>query len=279
VSSSDARRSAAARPGTGDDTGAAGSVLDDIPRVLGVPNLNLIFQRLASWPDYLSEVWRRSRPLLGMEQFDEAADALHDLAAQGPRITISPPCGLAQGDLDRATRLTAMYAHVQPRLLLLMAGWTAGLEDRPLPPASPPPAGCRGVAERASGFGKADDVPMIELPPADPAVAQTLERMIDRRNHPGVASYYRSLAQWPTLLVACWQALEPVVVAPEYSIRARDLAAAATTLATSLRLHEAAAVVTHDAPVLLPLLRSWRDIQVPHLMLDTCHIQQGLQPT
>lgn len=262
----------------GDDASADASepalavLFDEIPVALGVPFVNLIFRRLAKWPDYLAEVWRRSQPLLATAEFRQAAKTLGELADPVGPITIALPADATQADLEQARRLTEVYAYVQPKLLLLTAGWAAGLAGEPLPrPAKP-----RGPAVPIDAFGPDADVPMVDLPPADPTVARTFESMVERRRHPGVASYYRSLANWPTLLSACWEALEPVTASPGYLLRSKELATTGTSLATSLGLHQAGAIQTDFAGELAALLATWRDVQAPQLMLDTRHLRRGL---
>lgn len=249
------------------------ALFDEIRRGLGVPFVNLIFHRLAVWPGYLAEVWQRSTPLLSTPDFTRAAEALRRLAAPPRVVPIDLPADVSAADVNRVRRLTDAYVYVQPKLLLLTAGWAAGLADEPLAARIE-----RGQAsEPIRVFDERADVPTIDLPPTDPTVANLFQRMVERRTHPGVASYYRSLATWPTLMSACWQALEPLTASSQYSARARELSRTATALATSLGLREAGAVETSSSAELRPLLEQWRDVQVPQLMFDTRHLQEALR--
>jgi hypothetical protein len=240
----------------------------DIPYRLGVPFLNLIFKRLAEWPGYLRQVWLRSRDIVSTPEFAAAAEQLGRDADWPPMRSPLLP-GLGETDLRRARLLTASYAGVQPKLALLTAGWAAGLLKPPvdLTAAVTAPAVPSGVIDPDV------DVPMVELPPHDPRVAQLFEEMVTLRHHPGVASYYRSLAQWPALLEVCWRPLSHEVTSAAYRARAGRLAETATIMATDLGLVDAGAVDAGRAGnKIVSLLDAWRDVQVPQLLLDTRYI-------
>jgi hypothetical protein len=254
-------------PGTERSETELAAVLNDIPAALGVPFVNLIFHRLAQWPTYLTQVWCRTRPLIETEEFASATRSLQDLVESAMPLEVAVPAEVTAASLSRAVRLSDMYSHVQPQLLLLTAGWAAGLESRTSLPPPMPPAGSGRATKPV--FDEDSNVPMAALPPVDPQVAATFTDMVERRRHPGVASYYRSLAHWPALLTTCWRALESVTASPEYFRRARDLSTTATALAGRLGIRDAGAVPTTDTLAVLELLRSWRDVQVPQLMLDT----------
>jgi hypothetical protein len=257
-------------------------LLTEIRQSLGVPFVNLIFRRLSAWPDYLERVWRRTFPLLSTQEFARAAYILGELAAPAVTTCLRLPADLTSSDLGRAVALTRAYARVQPKLLLLAAGWASGLAtDRP--PQQPTQVGAVTIERPAPNekgddpVGQAADVPMISMPPADPTVAHLFSSMAQRRRHPGVASYYRSLAHWPNLLAACWKVLEPVTTSPGYLKQAAQLSRTAAELSGGLGLDAAGAVQTPDRVELSTLLREWRDVQVPQLMIDTRYLEEALK--
>jgi hypothetical protein len=257
-------------------------LLNEIRQCLGVPFVNLIFHRLSAWPDYLERVWRLTLPLLSTQEFARAAHRLSELAAPAFTAPLQLPQDLTASDLGRAVSLTDAYAHVQPKLLLLVAGWASGLSsDRPfLPPTQVSAVSTEHPMANENGGdagGQEADVPMIPLPPADPTVACLFASMVQCRRHPGVASYYRSLANWPSLLAACWEILEPVTTGPGYMKQADLLSRTAAELSGALGLDAAGAVRTPDRVELSTLLLQWRDVQVPQLMIDTRYLAEALK--
>jgi hypothetical protein len=257
-------------------------LLSEIRQCLGVPFVNLIFHRLSAWPDYLERVWRRTRPLLSSQEFARAAHRLSQLAAPAIAAPLRLPQDVAPSDLGRAVALTKAYCHVQPKLLLLAAGWASGLSSEQ-PRLGPPPVNAiraeHPVANKDGDevVGQEADVPMIPLPPADRTVAHLFTSMVQRRGHPGVASYYRSLANWPSLLAACWEMLEPVATSPGYLKQADQLSRTAVELSAALGLDAAGTVQTPDRVEISTLLRRWRDVQVPQLMIDTRYLAEALK--
>lgn len=271
----DSNLAAAGPDGGPDSPDQTVPTLNAIKKQLGVPFVNLIFHRLAAWPSYLSRVWQRSAHLVSTREFMVATEELRRLAQPGHAvqpIRISPTFA-SSADAYRIKRLTDAYVHVQPKLLLLTAGWAAGLAAEPRPQ--------RGrqveVIQEWSAFYPEIDIPMINIPPDDGTVAKVFERMVEARAHPGVASYYRSLANWPTLVSVCWDALEPVTKSNNYLRQAAELSRTAGELASSLGLRDAGAFSTASNAEIHKLLSQWKDIQVPQLMLDTRYLQAAFE--
>ena len=244
-------------------------VLADVQPVLGVPFTNLIFHKLANWPDFLTLAWHRTRPVVLTVEFQRYAAVLAALA----KPDVAPaafawPDGLDTEDLHRVRLLTDAYATAQPQLMLLVAGWLRAIEGRPARSATLTPRTEPGRGDPAA------DVPMVGLPPSDPDVTKLFGDMIGRRGHPGVASYYRSLAQWPSLLNSCWHILEPTVLSPDYDMRVRRLVTAADLAVTDLGFGQAGLLgLPQHNNTLRVLLAAWRDVQVPQLMLDTLRLK------
>lgn len=258
------------------------AVLDDVPSTLGVPFVNLIFRRLAEWPELLTELWDRTRSIVLTIEFIDFAKALSDIAAPERHVAqIEWPRSMDINDVTRAWQLTQAYVHVQPQLLLLVTGWTAsgGGTLRPggddilteMVPAklTPRPKPGRGSPTA--------DVPMIAASPEDPKTALLFSQMMDQRRHPGIASYYRSLARWPPLLDASWRLLRPYVSTDAYAQKVERLTAVASKFALRLGLPSVRDLDgSADNTDALELLDAWRDVQVPQLMLDTALINAAL---
>lgn len=253
------------------------AVLDDIPLVLGAPFLNLIFRRLSQWPELLTDLWVATRPVVLTVEFAEAATTLAYLAAPidaAPRIERPP--SMSAEEWVRALLLTRAYRAVQPQLLLIVAGWampTSGDADMPSP-AAPVELTSRPIPRR--GDSRAD-VAMISAEPKDLKVAALFEQMIVQRGHPGVASYYRSLAQWPPLLQLVWGRLQPIVSTAAYALQVQRLIATAVALASELHIHRMQNLArVGTAGTASDVLQVWRDVQIPQLMIDTALVETAL---
>lgn len=250
-------------------------VIDDIPPALGVPFTNMLFHRLAEHPTWLVPTWSAARPLVTSPAFDAAASVLRALAAPtDPPAELDPSTSGSPEAPASLRRLTDAYTHVQPRLLLLAAGWAEGLATAPGP--APVPHGASTlprVHDAGSGVAMFD--------PTDPQDDRSLllQAMTAARRHPGVASYYRSVATLPGMLRAVWQVVEPRVCSAEYRSTVTSLSAVATALA---RLIDVPASAAEPDPAhyeeLSNVLTAWRDVQIPELLVDTATVRAALVP-
>jgi Halocarboxylic acid dehydrogenase DehI len=251
----------------------AEDVLIDVQSALGVPFTNLLFHKLASWPQVLAVLWRHASPIVLTSNFAKEADRLRGMALmQTAAKDFEWPPDMAVDDIKRVMRFTDAFLLVQPQLLLLVAGWARALGgsnmlegdqvDRRL--------------ERREAPGRGDlsaDIPLIEMPPIDRDTADVFQAMVDERGHPGVASYYRGLANWPPLLRECWRIIRTSLT--DRQQRARDLVQAADSAAFALGLHSIHAPLEQTESI-QSMLCAWRDIQVPQLMLDTAQVKISL---
>ncbi len=259
---------------------ASGSTLwedvrDDVPRSLGVPFVNLIFHELARHPAWLAATWTATHPVVKSPAFDAAASVLRALAAPAdPPPPLQLPPGPSARTSESLRRLTDAYNHVQPRLLLLTAGWADGLAAGR--EVAPP---VRGAATPVGIVDPGADVPMVGPGTASPELTAQLEDIARRRGHPRVASYYRSLASLPGVLDAVWQLVQPRVRGEGHRALVAELSAAATDLARMVGIPGcAAAAAPADRDHLGQLLTTWRDVQVPELLVDTAIIRAALAP-
>ncbi len=257
--------------------GELSAVFADIPHVLGVPFLNLIFHRLAQWPDLLIELWAKSRHIILTREFARAATTLAGIAIPAwPVHSIEQPPSMTAEAWRRAQQLTDAYRAVQPQLLLLVAGWAASPNDGvQMAPAMVTSSLTTRPAPGRAYLGA--DVPMISTVPDDPTVALLFEQMIVQRGHPGVSSYYRSMALWPPLLQAVWDLLQPRVLIGPYVQQVERLASAATAAASVLKIQPVQSMSHYGGNTTsLRMLESWRDVQVPQLMLDTALVEAAI---
>lgn len=104
--------------------------------------------------------------------------------------------------------------------------------------------------------------------------------MATERRHPGLASYYRSVASLPGVLAFTWEFLRPYTRDSRYHDAKQRLGELAAYLACSLGI-DATCVRAIDSPEmgeLQALLVTWKNVQVPELTLDTAFIRALLNP-
>lgn len=261
----------------------ADHVLQDVRPVLGVPFTNLIFHKLAAWPDFLSRAWAWTRPVVLTREFQACADELARIAV--PPVTTPAflwPASVSAEDRRRIRLLTDAYVRVQPQLLLVVAGWSqllAGSGNSASIAQPAPSPNTEWQRRSAPGIGDPEaNVPLIDLPPRDPGFEQLFDEMIVARDHPGVASYYRSLAQWPNVLQALWLLLRPCIDSAHYGEQTRSLITTAERGAANLGFARAGVTFAEtDHHRIAQVLNAWRDVQVPQLMLDTAILRRALE--
>ena len=193
-------------------------VYEDIRNRLRVPFVNFVFRVLANYPEYLEFAWHRISPHLLTQQFEQLADDLRNRALPESISERSEVDWNGLGDLDRIRQFTDTIHYALPKLLLVAtaldeglggkSGVSAEVDSYPVEP---------GVAE---GTGV---VPMVSPEDADTGLRALLEKIKTRHSHPGVASYYRGLANWPGFLRAVWGELDPVIDSGPVGERKLDL--------------------------------------------------------
>ncbi len=208
------------------------AVYEGVRANLRVPLVNFVFRALANYPSYLAFAWARLEPFLLASRFEEASDALRARALLGPVPDASDVDWGSLGDLARIRGFTDTIHYVLPKLLIVVSALDEGLggetgtaDDGPSGAAVRP-----GVAEGTT------TLPMVETGEAGGRLREILEEIKGRHGHPDVASYYRGLANWPPFLEAAWERVGPLVGAPAYARRKRELLEEARDAALGLSL-------------------------------------------
>ena len=242
--------------------GAAGervaAVYDDIRRSLRVPFVNFIFRVLANDPDVLEALWSRSAPGVRSVAFEAAADRLRAQALLDPVPDSSSVDWEAVGDLGQIRPFTDAIHYVLPKLLLIATAWQEGLD-----------LSGRAAAGRASGrfpasvAGRAKRIEMVRPEDATGRLKELFADIQQTHEHPGVASYYRALAQWPPFLAAAWNRIRPRIGSPAYQQRKQGLVAEALRAARELAQDVSSEDVSSAAPLEDPLRKcavtsAWR---------------------
>lgn len=243
------------------------SIYEDIKVTLRVPFVNQIFRLLANEPAYLEEAWRYLREIAATRSFEEAARELRAEAFIEPAPQALDGQWAALGDIDRVRRFTQTVHYVLPKLLLL-----ASLLD-----LQPRPAGREKRAYAAIPEGVAAGTERIEM--IDPSQASEEVRLLfqdirERHGHPSLATYYRSLAQWPDLLQAVWKQIRPLVGDAAYDDRVSALVEAAAALAAELAPEARQSDAPGEAPgAAAPVLGLFRQRVIPDLLIDVTRVK------
>lgn len=206
-------------------------IYEDIQATLRVPFVNFIFRVLANYPDFITTAWTNFAPFLRTLALERAADRLRSSALLEPVPNSADVHWSAVGELERIRPFTDTIHYVLPKLLLVATAFDEGLRERDAPRGNMeiPAAGIPyGVAAGATRISMVDPAAMEgELP--------SLFRDIkEKHQHPGVASYYRSLGHWPKFLEAVWTRVEPLVGSPAYKERKEALVESATRIISDL---------------------------------------------
>ncbi len=207
------------------------AVYEGVRTNLRVPFVNFVFRALANYPSYLTFAWARLEPRLLTSRFEEASDALRARALLEPVPDASGVEWGSLGDLGQIRGFTDTIHYALPKLLLVASALDEGFAGEPGTADGPSQAAVRpGVAEGTT------TVPMVATGEAGGRLGEILEEIRERHGHPDVASYYRGIANWPPFLEAAWDRVGPLVGAPAYARRKRELLEEARDAALELPL-------------------------------------------
>ncbi|MBW3660820.1 MAG: halocarboxylic acid dehydrogenase DehI family protein [Gemmatimonadetes bacterium] len=255
----DLRKLPEVMPDDADERVAA--IYDDVKGCLHVPFVNYLFRVLANDPADLERSWLALRPWVLSRKFEERADRLRRAAApeEDPE-----PLDLGARAPESAGRIAAFNATIHgvlPRLLLIATGLAEGV-----------PVGAHPGERIEPGIpDEAESIPMVAVDEAEGRLAELFHDIRERHGHPGVASWYRSLGNWPDLLEEVWSRLSPRVGSEAYVRRREalvDLAAASWRGLDGERHHRVI-----DDPDLEGVVRSFRDRLIPDLLIDVSYVR------
>jgi hypothetical protein len=258
-------------------------VYESIQRTLRVPFVNFIFRTLANYPDYFEPAWRRLSPVFRTSKFERDADKLRAQALFASVPDASEVDWTALGDLDEIRSFTDSIHYVLPKLLLVATAFEEFLnhssEERywrriesMSSTADIPPGVAKGTTK----------IEMVNPKKAKGRIKDLFESIKQRHDHPGVASYYRALGNWPEFLEAAWDKIEPLVGSTPYEERKRALVGHAESFVRELLPLGTEAAVEWQAwdPKQTDDIRSvlavFRFKLIPDLLLDVTLIKAML---
>jgi len=191
-------------------------IYDSIQGTLRVPFNNYFFRALANWPDYFDSAWSALAPGVGTYAFEQFADELRAAATLAPSSAAEINWS-ALGSLEDIQPFTDSIHYVLPKLVLIATCLDLGLAPAPQHSAPLP----HGVAP---GTRKLAMVNEQEAPDNVKAIFQDIK---STHSHPGVASYYRGIANWPEFISSVWQHVKPHVKSDAYRARKAEILALA----------------------------------------------------
>ncbi|WP_166671119.1 halocarboxylic acid dehydrogenase DehI family protein [Modicisalibacter xianhensis] len=183
-------------------------IYESIQATLRVPFNNYLFRVLANWPDYFDSIWHALAPGIGTYAFEQLSDELRAMAIldDAPTARVDWP---EIGALEDIQAFTDSIHYVLPKLVLITTCLELGLV--PVPHTSAPlPYGV------APGTRK---LPMVSESEASDEVKAIFQDIKTTHSHPGVASYYRGIANSPEFLCSAWQRVKASVTSNEYRTR------------------------------------------------------------
>lgn len=246
--------------------GEISRVYDETRQTLRVPFVNFVFRILARYPDYLVPAWDGLRPWARARLFESEADRLR--AAAAPGADVAGADWAALGDLQQIRAFTDSIHYALPKLLLLATAMDEGLEQSAGPGDESQTAG----EEIPSGIAAGTlALPMISPDEAAPDIREIFEKITTRHGHPGVATYYRSLAQWPDFLKAAWARIEPSLGTVEREARKGMVLHQALEAATQAKAKLPRAPEAKDE--LRAMLAVFRFRVIPDLLLDVALVK------
>ena len=265
--------------------GRTKEIFEEIKQAMGVPHVNIIFQALASFPEFFNHFWKTAKPLLHTQEFfsfseriaAEAYTRMHNyfsvpaLAAKTSEMDFSPA---ARAELEESAEL---YYYNCSALLLLSAALVQAFEN----------PGTEAVNKITSAvahpiFSKKPI--LVEEEKAPPATRKIYDDIKRALGTPFLSSSYLNFARWPDFLSVYWEGLKPVMKTPLYEQNHLALRDSALTLAAalpqSLQLStaqlEEAAIPKDNITAIVHLADSFLDL-LSKQMLNVAFVKIGLE--
>jgi hypothetical protein len=255
---------------------ATRSVYEDIRATLRVPFINFIFRVLANYPEYFILAWKSLSPLFRTLALERAADQLRARALLEPVLSARPTDLVGPEELRRIRSLTDTIHYAAPKLLLVATALDEDLEETSRRGSAPSRGRPSEDIESRVAEGT-NSVPMVSPDHATGDLRKIFEEIKERHGHPDVASYYRSLGNWPVFLQAVWEAIAPVIGSAAYEQRKRALIEQAAAVVEDLPATAAEpSVGAEEVAEIHCILAVFRLRIIPDLLMDVSLIKAML---
>lgn len=224
-------------------------IYGEIKRVLGVPQVNLLFEAYAVFPKFLDVYWQSIKRVFLNRQFFECADRLRADAYTRVHSYFSIPdfcqqmteLSLSVGGRRELAHATELFVYNDPLLLLTAAYQARAFEGD-------------GAPLRASGGGAVHPVysksPIqMDERSAPPEVKKIYEEIKAALQLPFLNPEYRAFARWPDFLKFYWATLKPALSHPLYEVYKIHMRESALNLAGQLPMVSVSVQALQEAEV------------------------------
>ncbi len=250
------------------------AVYSDIQAALRVPFVNFVFRMLANFPAYFLPAWEMLAPRLRSLEFETAADRLRAAALGDIAVQVFDPARLGAADRQAIGDFTDSIHYVLPKLLLVATILDKQIESPTLLELVP--------TEQLETLdaGITDGTRLLSLVDpdvADQSVVAVFDDIRQCHGHPGVASYYRGLANYPSFLETIWGHVRTHVDTSNYRAGKTSILTLADSLALSFLGNKQTERKAADRDSVRSILAVFRYHIIPDLLMDVTLIQAMLK--
>lgn len=246
-----------------------GAVYEDIRQTLRVPFVNFLFRTLARDEDYLQRAWAGIAPLASTRMFERAAAALRPAARLEEIERLPDGVWPRSAPVAEIRAFTDSIYYVLPKLLLI----ATALREPSLSGREPVPSDAPGLPRGVAA--DAVKVEMVNPDEAEEHLARLFERIRTAHGHPRLATYFRSLGQWPEFLETAWDRLRPHVGSPAYVQRRGALVDLAQDIVRGLPFPNVPP--PQGTIAVADILDVFRTAIIPDLLLDVTALKVMLE--
>jgi hypothetical protein len=216
--------------------GRTREIFAEIKQSLGIPFVPVLYQALATYPEFLEQHWRVFSPVAATHQLFHLGDRLRGEAYTRMHnyFQISDLCepltemSFSEGAKHQLGDVIDLFNYTNPLLLVIVSAQLLAFEQ-------PLGADVNGEDTRADHPWFHERPTLVEESVASPPVKKIYEEMKRALNLPVVNTDYRAFGRWPDFLREYWKALRPIVQAPSYREQQRGLCESSEAMVRELR--------------------------------------------
>jgi len=212
-------------------------IFEQIKQSLGIPFVPVVYQALATYPEFLEQHWQAFSPLTATHQFFQLGDRLRGEAYTRMHnyFQISDLCepltemSFSEGAKHQLGDVIDLFNYTNPLLLVIVSAQLLAFEQ-------PLGADVNGRDTRADHPWFHERPTLVEENVASPPVKKIYEEMKRTLSLPVVNTDYRAFARWPDFLREYWTVVRRIVQAPSYREQQRGLCESSEVIVRELRM-------------------------------------------
>lgn len=210
------------------------AIYEDMKDVLGVPQINIILQAYAGFPEFFKMQWQRLRPIVSSKEFFDfgnrlCADAftrVHNYFKVPDFCSAIDRMHFSEDAKEELSEVVNLFQYYDPLLLLITSAQQQAFEN-PVGSGAPP-------VEAKSHPSYEHPAILVEQEAASQEVQKLFEEVRHFLKIPIVPTDVRAIARWPDFLRQYWVTLHPLLESPVYQQCMRSLMESAWKLAQEL---------------------------------------------